>query len=115
MFDYFGRLFIVIYKGINEFSELRSDWQTLVEASPHNQEHAGVVCASADLDAFQAELAAPAASQSKKRTADEAALGTQWYDVAAASSSDPAPVGAHAALAAAAAIADAAVGGSAMP
>ena len=71
--------------------------------------------ASADLDAFQAELAAPAASQSKKRTADEAALGTQWYDVAAASSSDPAPVGAHAALAAAAAIADAAVGGSAMP
>ena len=42
-------------------------------------------------------------------------LGTQWYDVAAASSSDPAPVGAHAALAAAAAIADAAVGGSAMP
>ena len=71
--------------------------------------------ASADLDAFQAELAAPAASQAKKRTADEAALGTQWYDVAAASSSDPAPVGAHAALAAAAAIADAAVGGSAMP
>ena len=64
---------------------------------------------------LEAELAAPAASQSKKRTADEAALGTQWYDVAAASSSDPAPVGAHAALAAAAAIADAAVGGSAMP
>ena len=70
----------------------------------------------AEADAsWEAELAAPAASQSKKRTADEAALGTQWYDVAAASSSDPAPVGARAALAAAAAIADAAVGGSAMP
>jgi hypothetical protein len=92
------------------------------DASPTEEQEASLhkVASIEDLQAeadaeLEAELAAPAASQSKKRTADEAALGTQWYDVAAASSSDPAPVGAHAALAAAAAIADAAVGGSAMP
>ena len=91
------------------------------DASPTEEQEASLhkVASIEDLQAeadaeLEAELAAPAASQSKKRTADEAALGTQWYDVAAASSSDPAPVGAHAALAAAA-IADAAVGGSAMP
>ena len=40
-----------IYKGVSEFSALRMDWKSLVEASPHNQEHKGVVCASAELDA----------------------------------------------------------------